>query len=76
MKGNEFKSHVIELLSVSKGKANAMTPMKLCELVYLRAKDTVEVSNAREIMRNMRKEKLVKGHQPGHSKSTFYYWID
>lgn len=76
MKGNDFKVHVIDILSQSKGKANAMTPMKLCELVYLGEKDTVEVSNAREIMRNMRKEKLVKGHQPGHSKSTFYYWID
>lgn len=76
MKGIDFKVHVIDILSQKKGKASAMTPMKLCELVYLRAKDTVEVSNAREIMRNMRKEKLVKGHQPGHSKSTFYYWID
>lgn len=76
MKGIDFKVHVIDILSQNKGKSSALTPIQLCQSVYRQAKDTVDITVAREIMRNMRKEKLVKGHQPGHSKSTFYYWID
>ncbi|QHJ81647.1 MAG: hypothetical protein [Bacteriophage sp.] len=76
MKRKEFAEFALNLLSERKGRANALTPGQINDELYRRSKRAVEPSTASQMMIILRKEKLVKRHQPGHSKSTFYYWID
>jgi len=76
MKAKDFREFVLLVLSEQKGKLNAISPKKIVGLLYIRTKQYIEESHARDLMRHMALEKLVKRHQPGHSKSTFYYWID
>lgn len=76
MKRKEFAEFALVVLSETKGKASALSPVQINDELYRRTKQRVDESSARQAMSGLNKEKLVKRHQPGHSKSTFYYWIE
>lgn len=76
MNSKQFGEFVMTVLSERKGKKNAMSPLQINDEFYRRTKDRMEDTTARQTMTKLNQEKLVKRHQPGHSKSTFYYWID
>lgn len=76
MNSKQFGEFAMTVLSERKGKKNAMSPLQINDEFYRRTKDRMEDTTARQTMTKLNQERLVKRHQPGHSKSTFYYWID